>query len=181
MNHASISSTCLTASAVITTSSKAIRLTGRYQSHRVRQPWCRLRAAKQVLVQLTGDDQQYLSRAMSFSFCASSLVSALLQRTSRQRSDDPDVPSSARMLLSARRGTSLVNFLTVVLRRAAKVTPPERQIGLLIEPERARPVPFWRHGFTETSYYFSTSLLSTSTLTSTSCTSNNNPRNPALR
>ena len=24
---------------------------------------------------------------------------------------------------------------------------PERQIGLLIEPERARPVPFWRHGF----------------------------------
>src|SRR5512139_216156 len=27
-----------------------------------------------------------------------------------------------------------------------KVTPPPRQIGLEVRPERARPVPFWRHG-----------------------------------
>src|SRR3990167_7494486 len=25
-------------------------------------------------------------------------------------------------------------------------TPPPRQIGLRVDPKRARPVPFWRHG-----------------------------------
>src|SRR5690606_11112203 len=40
---------------------------------------------------------------------------------------------------------SLIVWLTVPL--GPKVIPPPRQIGLRIEPTRARPVPFCFHGF----------------------------------
>ncbi len=129
------------------------------------------RSQEQVFVQLTGDDQQS-SRAMSFSFCASSLVFGASKRTSRQRSDDPDVPVRTGCFQRAAVHL-LVNFLTVVLRTSRKVTPPERQIGLLIEPERARRC------LSGATVFYRNQLLqhessSTSTLTSTSCISNNN-------
>ncbi len=139
------SSTCLTASAVITTLSKAIRLPGRYQLHRVRQPCAGCAQPEQVFVQLTGDDQ-HIFQSHVFSFCASSLVFGASTENFSTTIDDPDVPVRTGCF-SAHRGTSFVNFLTVVLRTSSKGHATRTQIGLLIEPERARPVPFWRHGF----------------------------------
>ncbi|AAN82524.1 Hypothetical protein c4086 [Escherichia coli CFT073] len=73
-NHASISSTCLTASAVITTLSKAIRLTGSIPVASRTSTLCRLRAARNRFSSSSPVMISTSSRAMSFSFCASSLV-----------------------------------------------------------------------------------------------------------
>jgi hypothetical protein len=40
-----------------------------------------------------------------------------------------------------------LTFCSKLRGRAANVRPPPTQIGLRIEPTRARPVPFCFHGF----------------------------------
>ena len=48
---------------------------------------------------------------------------------------------------SARRRVLRFTFTVYPRGVGPKATPPPVQCGMRIDPARARPVPFWRHGF----------------------------------
>src|SRR3989304_4995491 len=85
---------------------------------------------------------------MSFIFRASSLVlgastvnfSTTFSRSSRASWDRIEA-------IPARYILRLIFRLKFSSGELGKVLPPPRHIGLAVSPARARPVPFWRHGF----------------------------------
>src|SRR3990167_2333132 len=85
---------------------------------------------------------------MSLTFRASSLVlgastenfSTTLSRSSRASCDRIEA-------IPARYILRLTFWLKFSSDKLGNAFPPPRHIGLALSPARARPVPFWRHGF----------------------------------
>src|SRR4051794_6720774 len=77
------------------------------------------------------------------------LASLVLGASKLQLSTTRTLPSAARSDRAerrARRTIFLGVFWTYLRGFGPRATPPPRQIGERLEPARARPVPFWRHG-----------------------------------
>ena len=79
--------------------------------------------------------------ASSLVFGASSVIESTTARRSSRASCDRMEHIPARYIF----------LLTLWLKFSSglfgKIRPPPRHIGLDVMPARARPVPFWRHGF----------------------------------
>src|SRR5690606_22744465 len=84
----------------------------------------------------------------SLSFAAACLVLGESRSKASRRAMRSSRASCEKM---ARRPARYIFLLTLWLKFSSgefgKVRPPPRQIGEDVMPERARPVPFWRHGF----------------------------------
>jgi len=144
-NRASIPQPGLTASAVITTLSKAIRL-GRYQLYRVTSTLCRLRAARNR-VSSSSPVMICTSSRVVLQLCASSLVfgastenfSTTIRRSLTYQFGQDAFQRAAVHLL--------VNFFDCGPAGRAASRYPERQIGLLDRTRTRTAGAFWRHGF----------------------------------
>src|SRR6266446_4721337 len=146
--HFSISSSFASAAFVRSTLGKRTSATGLAWRTLITSTFGRLRDESSRFWSISSVMTSTPSKPMSFTFFASSLVfgaSTTNLSTTRRRSSRASCEriahSPARYM---RRFTLCVKFSSGEF---GKILPPPRHSGLEVMPARARPVPFWRHGF----------------------------------
>src|SRR6266436_273460 len=146
--HFSISSSFASAAFVRSTLGKRTSATGLAWRTLITSTFGRLRDESSRFWSISSVMTSTPSKPIDLTFCASSLVFGCSTRkssTTRMRSSrascDRIEHSPARYIL---RFTLCEKFSSGEF---GKILPPPRHSGLEVMPARARPVPFWRHGF----------------------------------
>src|SRR5467141_2667812 len=146
--HFNISSSFATAAFVRSTLGKRTSATGLAWRTVITSTFGRLREESSRFWSISSVMTSTPSKPIDLTFCASSLVFGCSRRnssTTRMRSSraccDRIEQTPTRYIL---RFTLCEKFSSGEF---GKILPPPRHSGLEVMPARARPVPFWRHGF----------------------------------